>query len=166
LLGEIECFGDDIHLFAVFGVEIGIDEFLEPLVDHLLVRLFVSQFLVRHFVDLLFFFGNIGHKNRGNSLELQTFSSFFSLWANDWSDWTPSGRGLFISLFPEKKRNEPKRKFAGCICEAKNRIIFPKTAKRASLGRGRFFTEKSSDFLHASPKRPELFRLPNGSNPR
>jgi hypothetical protein len=55
---------------------------------------------------------------------------------------TPSGRGLFISLFHEKKRNEPKRKFAGCISEAKNRIIFPKTAKRASLGRGRFFTEK------------------------
>jgi hypothetical protein len=27
----------------------------------------------------------------------------------------------------------------------------------APFGRARFFTEKSSDFLHASPKRPELY---------
>jgi hypothetical protein len=47
-----------------------------------------------------------------------------------------SGRGLFISLFHEKKRNEPKRKFAGCISEAKNRIVFPKTAKRPPLRSG------------------------------
>jgi hypothetical protein len=36
---------------------------------------------------------------------------------------------MFISLSHGRKRNEPKRKAAGCI----------------------------SDFLHASPKRPELY---------
>jgi hypothetical protein len=43
---------------------------------------------------------------------------------------------VFISLFHEKKRNEPKRKFAGLIPEAKNRIIFPKTSKRPPLRSG------------------------------
>jgi hypothetical protein len=43
---------------------------------------------------------------------------------------------MFISLFHEKKRNEPKRKFAGLIPEAKNRIIFPKTSKRPPLRSG------------------------------
>jgi hypothetical protein len=56
-----------------------------------------------------------------------------------------------------ERETEPKRKAAGCISEAKNRVIFPKTGKRASLERARFFTEKSPDFLHASPKRPELY---------
>jgi hypothetical protein len=60
----------------------------------------------------------------------------------------------FISFARPKETNQ--RKAAGCISEAKNRAVFPKTAKRASLERGRFFTEKSHDFLHASPKRPEL----------
>jgi hypothetical protein len=64
---------------------------------------------------------------------------------------------MFISLSHGRKRNEPKRKATGCISEAKNRMIFPKTSKRASLERARFFTEKSSDFLYASPKRPELY---------
>jgi hypothetical protein len=64
---------------------------------------------------------------------------------------------LFISLSHGRKRNEPKRKAAGCISEAKNRVVFPKTGKRASLERARFFTEKQPDFLHASPKRPELY---------
>jgi hypothetical protein len=49
---------------------------------------------------------------------------------------------MFISLSHGRKRNEPKRKAAGCISEAKNRIIFPKTGKRASLERARFFTGK------------------------
>jgi hypothetical protein len=48
---------------------------------------------------------------------------------------------MFISLSHGRKRNEPKRKATGCISEAKNRMIFPKTSKRASLERARFFTE-------------------------
>jgi hypothetical protein len=56
-----------------------------------------------------------------------------------------------------ESETEPKRKAAGCISEAKNRIIPPKTGKRASLERARFFTAECSDFLHASPKRPELY---------
>jgi hypothetical protein len=40
---------------------------------------------------------------------------------------------LFISLSRGRKRNEPKRKAAGCISEAKNRIISPKTGKRSPL---------------------------------
>jgi hypothetical protein len=63
---------------------------------------------------------------------------------------------MFISLSLGRKRNEPKRKAAGCISEAKNRDVFPKTSKRASLERARFFTEKHPDFLYASPKRPDL----------
>jgi hypothetical protein len=35
--------------------------------------------------------------------------------------------GLFISLLPEQKRNEPKRKFAGDATEAKNSKICTKT---------------------------------------
>jgi hypothetical protein len=54
---------------------------------------------------------------------------------------------LFISLSLGRKRNEPKRKAAGGIYEAKNRVIFPKTAKRASLERGRFFTENRPIFF-------------------
>jgi hypothetical protein len=43
---------------------------------------------------------------------------------------------MFISLSLGRKRNEPKRKAAGCISEAKNRMIFPKTAKRPPLRSG------------------------------
>jgi hypothetical protein len=43
---------------------------------------------------------------------------------------------MFISLSHGRKRNEPKRKAAGCIPEAKNRIIFPKTSKRPPLRSG------------------------------
>jgi hypothetical protein len=64
---------------------------------------------------------------------------------------------LFISLSHGRKRNEPKRKAAGCISEAKKWWKIPKTGKRASLERARFFTEFSTIFLHASPKRPEVY---------
>jgi hypothetical protein len=64
----------------------------------------------------------------------------------------------FISLSHGRKRNEPKRKAAGCISEAKKRLEIPKTGKRASLERARFFTEFPAVFLYASPKRPELFQ--------
>jgi hypothetical protein len=50
----------------------------------------------------------------------------------------------FISFARPKETNQ--RKAAGCISEAKNRAIFPKTAKRASLERGRFFTGKITRF--------------------
>jgi hypothetical protein len=43
---------------------------------------------------------------------------------------------MFISLSHSRKRNEPKRKAAGRIPEAKNRIIFPKTSKRPPLRSG------------------------------
>jgi hypothetical protein len=69
----------------------------------------------------------------------------------------PSCIGLFISLSHGRKRNEPKRKATGCISEAKKWRKIPKTGKRASLERARFFTEFSAIFLYASPKRPELY---------
>jgi hypothetical protein len=50
---------------------------------------------------------------------------------------------MFISLSDGRKRNEPKRKAAGCISEAKNRIVFPKTSKRPPLRSG-----WTSSFLH------------------
>jgi hypothetical protein len=62
----------------------------------------------------------------------------------------------FLFRMAERETNQRERA-TGCISEAKNRMIFPKTGKRASLERARFFTGKSSDFLHASPKRPELY---------
>jgi hypothetical protein len=56
-----------------------------------------------------------------------------------------------------ERETEPKRKAAGCISEAKKWWKIPKTGKRASLERARFFTEFSTIFLYASPKRPEVF---------
>jgi hypothetical protein len=35
----------------------------------------------------------------------------------------------------------------------------PNALRFAPVERGRFFTEKSPDFLHASPKRPELYSV-------
>jgi hypothetical protein len=55
-----------------------------------------------------------------------------------------------------ERETEPKRKAAGCIPEAKKWQKIPKTGKRASLGRARFFTEFFTIFLHASETRPEL----------
>jgi hypothetical protein len=63
---------------------------------------------------------------------------------------------MFISLSLGRKRNEPKRKAAGYIPEAKKWQKIPKTGKRASLERARFFTEFFTIFLHASETRPEL----------
>jgi hypothetical protein len=58
-----------------------------------------------------------------------------------------------------ERETEPKRKATGCISEAKKRWEIPKTGKRASLERARFFTEFPAVFLYASPKRPELYPM-------
>jgi hypothetical protein len=58
----------------------------------------------------------------------------------------------FISFARPKETNQ--RKAAGSISEAKKWRKIPKTGKRASLERARFFTEFSTIFLYASPKRP------------
>jgi hypothetical protein len=62
----------------------------------------------------------------------------------------------FLFRMAERETNQRERA-TGCISEAKKWWKIPKTGKRASLERARFFTEFSTRFFNASPKRPELY---------
>jgi hypothetical protein len=69
-----------------------------------------------------------------------------------------SSRAGFYFSFHEKREVNKRNSPAGCS-EAKIGCFFPKSTKRShfvALNGGRFFTEKSTQFLYASPQRPEL----------
>jgi hypothetical protein len=69
-----------------------------------------------------------------------------------------SSRAGFYFSFHEKREVNKRNSPAGCS-EAKIGCFFPKSTKRShfvALDGGRFFTGKSTQFLYASPQRPEL----------
>jgi hypothetical protein len=71
-----------------------------------------------------------------------------------------SSRAGFYFSFHEKREVNKRNSPAGCS-EAKIGYFFPKSTKRShfvALNGGRFFTGKSTQFLYASPQRPELIR--------
>jgi hypothetical protein len=80
------------------------------------------------------------------------FHSAFCCWG------VRSSRAGFYFSFHEKREVNKRNSPAGCS-EAKIGCFFPKSTKRShfvALNGGRFFTEKSTQFLYASPQRPEL----------
>jgi hypothetical protein len=69
-----------------------------------------------------------------------------------------SSRAGFYFSFHEKREVNKRNSPAGCS-EAKIGCFFPKSTKRShfvALNGGRFFTGKRTQFLYASPQRPEL----------